>query len=272
MQKTNIHLISDFTCETLMSISNVISTQFQNIRFNRMFWPFVRNINQIDGIIESLKQNNGIVLLSILDIEIEERIKEEVAKIENCTLILAMEYIIGKCANYLNLPTPHSSRKGIEVDDSYLEKIVAMRYTINHDDGKMLESLNEADIILIGPSRASKTPTSVYLSYRGYKVGNVPFIKEELMPDLGKLKDKVIIGLTIEAERLFELRGNRILSNDLKDLGDMSYSQIEFIVEELRRFRRYVSRFSVPLVDVTRRSVEEVASLILRIYKNQKSR
>ncbi len=270
MQILNMHLVSDFTCDSLMSISGVIATQFSDIKINRYFWPFVRNIDQVDDIMNSVKNNPGIVLLSVLSVEIEDKIKADGKAMENVRVIPAMDYILAECASYLDLPIKHQTRRGLMVGEDYMARAEAMSYTINHDDGRMQDDLNGADIILIGLSRTSKSPTSIYLSHRGYKVANIPFISASLMPNLQELKKPMIVGLTIDPERLMLLRESRLVADGVQQ-QDFRYSQIEYIVDELREFRRFCGKLNCQVIDVTRKSIEEVAAYVIKLYQTQKS-
>lgn len=263
-----MHLISDFTCDTLMSISNVIGTQFSDIKINRYFWSFIRNVEQVDEIMTSVENNPGILLLSVLNLDVEDKIKELTGKMTNVKIIPAMDYIIAECAGYLNLPVTHHARRNLMSNADYMARVEAMSYTINHDDGRMQDELEEANIILIGVSRTSKSPTSIYLAHRGYKVANIPFVSENLMPDLLNLQKPMIVGLIMEAERLVTLRESRMITDGVHQ-HDFRYSQVEYVIDELREFRRYCNKLHCPMIDVTRKSIEEVAAYVIKIYQEK---
>ena len=262
----NLHLISDLTCVLNSNIANVIQTQFPNLKINKFYWPFIRNIIQVNEIVESIKNHNGIALFSILDEKIEEKVIQEISKIPNCKTISIMNHILKECGQYLDLPTKHISRQIVEFDDKYKTKMEAIQYTIDHDDGKNLQTVPNADIIIFGVSRTSKTPTSIYLSYNGYKVANVPFVKENLMPDVNLLKQKLIVGLIIDPDRLVTIRENRF-KTDAVEIAQ-TYLNIDIIRNELFEFRKYCAKINIPILDVTRKSVEEISVLIVKMYNN----
>lgn len=264
MQELNLHLISDFTCEMLMSLSNVIGSQFEKTKINRFFWPLVRRIDQVPEIIESMRKYPGVALFSILDPEIEEMIKHHVDQIPQCGLISIMEEAITKCASLLNVPIPHLARRGFLATNDHLSRMEAVRYTINHDDGRITTDLHNADIILIGVSRTSKSPTSVALAHKGYKVANIPFISADLMPqELKNLDPQKIVGLIVDVNRLQTLRENRMSEDGVN--YNTQYTDIESIMMEMQNFRRYCTSIQCKLIDATNRSVEETAAIIIKI-------
>jgi len=181
MQSVNIHLVSDFTCDTLLNISGIIATQFPNVKINRFFWPFVRYIDQVDEIFESLDKNPGLILFSILQDDIEEKIEDFVSRRSDCKIIPVVDFIISETSSFVGQEVKKITRRSNNSYE-YIKRMEAMNFTINHDDGRMAEDCSSADIILIGVSRTSKSPTSIYLSNRGYKVANIPFVSANLMP------------------------------------------------------------------------------------------
>ncbi len=269
----NIHLISDFTCDTLLNISGIISSQFPNVKINRIFWPFVRYEDQVADIIKSLKEKPGIILFSILEDAIEDEISEAVKDMPACKIIPVIDYAISEVASFLR-EKPNKIKRKSNFNDEYIRKIEAIRYTINHDDGRMSQEYGDADIILIGVSRTSKSPTSIYLANRGYKVANIPFVSEELMPEelkeFAKQNKPVIIGLTVEPERLVYLRDSRMRTDGIEGF-QMAYNDISSVIEELRDFRRYCGKLGCHTLDVTSKSVEEAVVHILRHHNNIKS-
>lgn len=268
MQILNIHLISDFTCDTLMNISAIISTQFPNVKVNRILWPFVRYTDQVPEIIASVEKNPGVILFSILENQIEDMISEAAGNIAGCKIIPVIDYAISEVAELLNTK-PTKIRRKTGLTDDYIQKMDALRYTLNHDDGKMMGDFEDAQIIIIGVSRTSKTPTSIYLANRGLRVVNIPFVSEDLMPkELRSCvaeKKIMVIGLAVDPDRLLYLRDSR-LRFDGFDVQS-SYNSINNIRDELRDFRRYCGRLGVEIIDVSSKSVEEVVANILRNYQ-----
>lgn len=267
----NIHLISDFTCDTLLNISGIIASQFPSKKINKISWPFIRYEDQVIDIIKSLKEKPGIILFSILEDVIEDKIEEAVREIDGCKIIPVIDYTVSEVASFLK-EKPNKIKRKSNFNDEYIRKMEAIRYTINHDDGRMSNEYGDADMILIGVSRTSKSPTSIYLANRGYKVANIPFVSEDVMPlELLKFaneKKPIIIGLSVEPERLIYLRESR-MKTDGVDGFSMAYNDMSSVIDELRDFRRYCGKLGCPIIDVTSKSVEEAVVHILRHYNEK---
>ncbi|QED23272.1 pyruvate, phosphate dikinase/phosphoenolpyruvate synthase regulator [Candidatus Deianiraea vastatrix] len=269
MKEVNIHLISDFTCDMLMNISSVLGSQFPNVKINRFFHQFIRSIDQADDIILSLKANPGIILFSVLSDEIEEVISKASSEIQNCKIIPLMDYMLSEMSSHIGIKSEKISRSAA-ISQDYFARMNAMSFTINHDDGRLAEESDEADIVLIGVSRTSKSPTSIYLAHKGYKVANIPFVAENLMPkNLLLAKNPLIIGLNIDHERLIWLRESRMQTDGTFGMS-MQYNDTESVIDELREFRRYCGKLGCVTIDVTKKSIEEVAAYIIKIYQTHK--
>jgi len=269
MINLNIHLVSDFTCDTLMSISSVIGSQFPEVKIKRIFHQFVRNIDQVDNIVKSLNEEPGIVLFSLLSDDIELKITDIVSTMPNCRVIPVMDYLISEFSSHLNIKSEKIKRTS-NLSNDYFARMDAMRFTINHDDGRMTDNIDDADIILIGVSRTSKSPTSIYLAHKGYRVANIPFVTENLMPsNLLNCKHAIIIGLNIEPERLIWLRESRMQTDGIGGFN-MQYNNSEDVIQELREFRRYCGKLGCNVIDVTQKSVEEVSAYIFNIIQKNK--
>ena len=268
----DIYLISDSTGETLERIFLAIKAQFKNFKYKTHFYSFTRTENQISKILEvSEKNNNVIVLYTIVDNKLARHLSNE-CSLKNIPcfgilgdLIISFSKLLDQKA--LNVP----SRQHI-MDDEYYKKIEAIQFTMNHDDGNSVEDIEKSDIILLGVSRTSKTPTSIYLANRGMKISNIPLVNENSVPDVLK-KDpqkKCIVGLTAEPDRLVDLRKNRMQS--IKDNDNTEYTNLDIVQKEMEDARKLFQKYKWPSIDVTRKSVEETAASILKIHDifNQK--
>ena len=268
----DIYLISDSTGETLERIFLAIKAQFKNFKYKTHFYSFTRTENQISKILEvSQEQQNVIVLYTIVDNKLARHLSNE-CSLKNIPcfgilgdLIISFSKLLDQKA--LNVP----SRQHI-MDDEYYKKIEAIQFTMNHDDGNSVEDIEKSDIILLGVSRTSKTPTSIYLANKGMKISNIPLINENSVPDILK-KDpqkKCVVGLTAEPDRLVDLRKNRMQS--IKDNESTEYTNLEIVQKEMEDARKLFQKYKWPSIDVTRKSVEETAASVLKIHDifNQK--
>ena len=262
-----IYLISDSTGETLDRIFLALKAQFNNFHYKTNHFSFTRTENQITKILENCKkQNKKIILYTIVDDKLGKFLNEE-SKKNNIPcfgvlgdLIESFSKLLKK--NSLNLP----SRQHV-LNDEYYKKIDAIQFTMNHDDGNSIKDIEKSDIILIGVSRTSKTPTSIYLANKGFKVSNIPIVNKDSIPEnlkKNKLK-KCIIGLIAEPGRLAEIRKNRMAN--LKETGNQKYANIQKIKNEVDNSKNTFQKFKWPTIDVSRKSVEETAASVIKIYE-----
>ena len=268
----DIYLISDSTGETLERIFLAIKAQFKNFKYKTHFYSFTRTENQISKILEvSQKNNNVIVLYTIVDNKLARHLSNE-CSLKNIPcfgilgdLIISFSKLLDQKA--LNVP----SRQHI-MDDEYYKKIEAIQFTMNHDDGNSVNDIEKSDIILLGVSRTSKTPTSIYLANKGMKISNIPLVNENSVPDILKKnpQKKCVVGLTAEPDRLVDLRKNRMQS--IKDNESTEYTNLDTVQKEMEDARKLFQKYKWPSIDVTRKSVEETAASVLKIHDifNQK--
>ena len=268
----DIYLISDSTGETLERIFLAIKAQFKNFKYKTHFYSFTRTENQISKILEvSEKNSNAIVLYTIVDNKLARHLSNE-CSLKNIPcfgilgdLIISFSKLLDQKA--LNVP----SRQHI-MDDEYYKKIEAIQFTMNHDDGNSVEDIEKSDIILLGVSRTSKTPTSIYLANKGMKISNIPLVNEKSVPDILKEnpQKKCVVGLTAEPNRLVDLRKNRMQS--IKDNESTEYTSLDIVQKEMEDARKLFQKYKWPSIDVTRKSVEETAASVLKIHDifNQK--
>ena len=266
-----IYLISDSTGETLDRIFIAIKAQFKNIKYKIHTYSFTRTDNQITRILsEADKQTNAIILYSIVDSSLAKHLanSSDEKKIP-CFGVLGD--LILSFSKLLNQKAIHKPSAQHVLDDDYYKRIEAIQFTMSHDDGKKMDDINKADVILLGVSRTSKTPTSIYLANRGYKTVNIPLVLEQKIPeDLKTNKTSCIIGLIADPARLSDIRRNRVAI--MKDQNLKEYTDLNFITKEVEDSKNLFKRYNWPIIDVTRRSVEETAASILKIIEIKKNK
>tara|TARA_B100000579_G_scaffold249184_1_gene204757 strand:+ start:414 stop:1238 length:825 start_codon:yes stop_codon:yes gene_type:complete len=262
-----IYLISDSTGETLDRIFIAIKAQFKNMDYKVHTYSFTRTENQIFKILsEAEKNSNSIILYSIVDSNLAKYLANtsEDKKIP-CFGVLGD--LILSFSKLLNQKASHQPSGQYALNDEYYKRIAAIQFTMNHDDGNLLKELNKSDIILLGVSRTSKTPTSIYLANKGFKTSNIPLVNKNSIPKILKDNPKMacVVGLNSEPERLVEIRKNRM--NSLKETETKSYTDLEKIKKEVDEAKNTFRKYKWPFIDVTRKSVEETAASIIKIYE-----
>ena len=263
----HIYLISDSTGETLDRIFTAIKAQFKNIDYNIHTYSFTRTENQILKILtESNKKDNSIILYSIVDSGLAKYLANESSE-RKIPCFGVLGDLILTFSKLLNQKASHEPSGQYVLNDEYYKKIEAIQFTMNHDDGNLSKEINKSDIILLGVSRTSKTPTSIYLANKGFKTSNIPLVNENSIPQILKDKPKMtcVIGLNTEPERLADIRKNRM--NSLKESSNKSYTDLDKIKKEIDEARKTFKKYEWPVIDVTRKSVEETAASVIKIYE-----
>jgi len=268
--KHDIYLISDSTGETIDRIFLALKAQFKNFKYIDHQFSFTRTENQVLKIIElAKKQKEPIILYTIVDEKLAKNLEEN-AKKNNIPCFSVLGDLILNFSKLLKQKASHIPSGQHTLEEHY-KRIEAIQFTMNHDDGNMIGDLDKSDIILLGVSRTSKTPTSIYLANRGFKTSNIPLINENSIPKILKEKPdlKCVVGLTAEPERLIDVRKNRMTA--LKEEHGTDYTNIEKIELEIKKAKEAFQKYQWPVIDVTRKSVEETAASIIKIYeiKNQ---
>ncbi len=269
MKRTiNIHLVSDSTGETLSSVSRAVLSQFEGVESNDFIWPLVRTKSQMEKVIEAISKDPGIVMYTIVQEDLMESLKKHCYEIGvPCIPVLAN--IINEFSNYLGMNISHTIGRQHILDAEYFSRVQAISFTMTHDDGQSSWDLYDADIVIIGVSRTSKSPTSVYLSCRGYKTANIPFVAIDTIPTtIYDLKKPLIVGLTINPEKLVQIRQTRLSS--LGQETNTDYIDIESIKNEINESRKLFARLNCPIIDVTKRSVEETAAKIIQLLQEKR--
>ena len=262
-----IYLISDSTGETLDRIFLAIKAQFKNIKYKVHTYSFTRTENQIFKILTDAENHSGsVILYSIVD----SNLAKYLANTSNEKKIPCFGVLGDLILNFsklLNQKASHQPSGQHELNDEYYKRIEAIQFTMNHDDGNLVKEITKSDIILLGVSRTSKTPTSIYLANKGFKTSNIPLINKNSIPQILKENPKItcVIGLNTEAERLADIRKNRMTT--LKETENKSYTNLEKIRKEVDEARNTFKKYKWPTIDVTRKSVEETAASIIKIYE-----
>jgi regulator of PEP synthase PpsR (kinase-PPPase family) len=262
-----IYLISDSTGETLDRIFLALKAQFKNIEYKVHSYSFTRTENQILKILEDAKKNeNSVILYTIVDNNLAKYLAN-VSDEKKIPCFSVLGNLILNFSKILNQKASHEPSGQHALNDEYYERIEAIQFTMNHDDGNLVNDIDKSDIILVGVSRTSKTPTSIYLANKGFKTSNIPLVNEKSLPKI--LRDNpqltCVVGLNTEPERLVDLRKNRM--NSLKETENIKYTNIENIKKEIEDAKKTFQKYRWPSIDVTRKSVEETAASIIKIHE-----
>ena len=269
MARLHLHLLSDSTGETLDMIAKAALAQFDDTDVIRHFWPMVRSLQHLERIIPDLAANPGLVLFTMANSDMRAKLEEHCRSL-GLPLIAALDTVTDALEDMLGQQArPRPGRRHL-MDEAYFARVEAIQYTIAHDDGVSWEDWEEADMVLAGVSRSSKTPTAIYLANRGYKVANIPIVVESPPPSaLFGLRRPLVVGLTTAPERLVQVRRNRLLS--LNQSPDTSYVDTDKVSQELQFARRMFADNGWPVIDVTRRSIEETAAAIINLYNERQA-
>ena len=266
-----IYLISDSTGETLDRIFLALQAQFSNFKYKSHQYAFTRTENQINKILEICKKNtNPIILYTIVDTRLAQFLVAKSTE-TNIPCFGVLGDLILRFSKLLHQKASHIPSGQHALDEDYYKRIEAVQFTMTHDDGKVINDIEKSDIVLLGISRTSKTPTSIYLANRGYKTCNIPIINKNSIPIklINNPKNLCVIGLTAEPTRLLDVRKNRI--NFMNEKRPGSYTDIEKINSELEIAKKIFKKYKWPIIDVTRKSVEETAASVIKIYEISKN-
>tara|TARA_B100001248_G_C27379178_1_gene456015 strand:+ start:910 stop:1749 length:840 start_codon:yes stop_codon:yes gene_type:complete len=266
-KEINIHLVSDSTGETIENTVSATISQFPDVHRKEFFWPMTRTEDQIKDITQNLKKNPGLVVFSIVD-DKNRALLEDSCKNMNMPFVSPLDSLLNILKEILALSETKITGVQHRLDENYFRRIDAFEFAMQHDDGQRISSMGDADIILVGVSRTSKTPTSIYLANKGLKVANIPLVANTQLPEeLFGFKKPIIIGLIKDPRSLMQVRQTR-----LKMMGEnnlTSYDDINHIKFEISQARLIYTKYGWPSVDVSRRSVEETSASVIKIYNNK---
>ena len=262
-----IYLISDSTGETLERIFMALKAQFDKFEHNVLHFSFTRTENQILKILQEAKKKEGsIILYTIVDNKLAKFLSQEATK-KNIPCFGVLGDLILNFSKLLNQKATNIPSGQHALNEEYYNRIEAIQFTMNHDDGNSIKDVEKSDIILLGVSRTSKTPTSIYLANRGFKTSNIPLVNENSIPNTLKDNPKIscIVGLIAEPNRLYEVRKNRL--STIKENEKTNYINLDNIREELEKSKKTFQKYKWPTIDVTRKSVEETAASVIKIHE-----
>lgn len=264
----HLHLISDATGETNHQLARACLVQFDAVRAKEHVWSLVRTQSYLNKVISGIEAHPGPVLFTLVDPVLRAALEDACRRLE-IPCIPVLDPVLASLGAYLGIKQHGRIGRQHELDAAYFDRIEAMDYTLAHDDGQHAADLDQADIVLVGVSRTSKTPTSLYLANRGYKTANVPLVPDiPPPPELFKLRKPFVVSLTTDPNRLIQVRRNRVLM--LKQKGETDYITLEEVRKEVQAARRMATKHGWPVIDVTRRSIEETAASILQLHENQR--
>ncbi len=264
----HVHLVSDATGETLIAVSRAAAAQYDSVSAIEHIYPLVRSAGQLDRVLAEIESSPGVVLYTLVEPELSERL-EAVCREHGCPCLSVLAPALSLFQSYLGAAS--SPRPGAQhvLNAEYFRRIDAMNYTLLHDDGQLGGDIESADVILLGVSRTSKTPTSIYLANRGIKTANVPLVPGVPLPAvLDAIRKPLVVGLVASAERIVQIRQNRLLS--MKADEETPYVDRDLVAEELANSRKLCARRGWPVIDVTRRSIEETAAAIVDLLRDHR--
>jgi hypothetical protein len=268
-QTYHLHLVSDATGETITSITRACLVQFENINVEQHIWSLIRTPRQLGAVISSLRQKQGLVLYTFVDEDLRRQL-EDSCRMDNIQAVPVLDPVLKAMAGFFGMASGHRPGRQHELDADYFARIAAMDFALARDDGHGTEHLEEADVVILGVSRTSKTPTCLYLANRGIKAANIPLIPGQSPPAiLEKLQKPLIIGLTNAPETLVEIRRNRL--QYLQENRQTAYTDPDLVRAEVQEARRVYARLGCPVIDVSRRSIEETAAEIMTLLTKKKA-
>jgi|TARA_B000000532_G_scaffold241149_1_gene233076 regulator of PEP synthase PpsR (kinase-PPPase family) len=270
--KYQIFLVSDSTGETLDRIFLALQSQFPSFNYDKKEFVFIRTEQQIDKIIKECKTlTNSIILYTIVETKLAQYISKK-SEENQVPCFGVLGNLILSFSKLLNQKATLKPSAQHVLDEDYYKRIEAIQFTMMHDDGKKTEDMNDANIILLGISRTGKTPTSIYLANRGFKTMNIPLVNKQEIPDQLKTNDKKIcvVGLFADPERLSDIRKNRV--SIMSESKIKNYTDLDTIKKEINDSKNLFRKYNWPMIDITRKSIEETAASIVRIYDIQKNK
>ena len=259
-----LHLVSDSTGETLKAVSSAAAAQFSELEYQQKTYPMVRTVTQLERVFKNIKEEKGVVFCTLVEEEVREKL-EQFCKKENILYLPVMENIVSVLEEYTGFEAINKPGGQHILNDDYFKRIEAINYTLEHDDGQGQLNLENADVIVVGVSRTSKTPTCIYLANQGIKAANYPLVPHVgISEELENVKNTQVVALITSAHTLVEIRRKRSIELGLNNT-DNDYIDIHKVEEEITTAKRIFANKGWPVIDITRRSVEETASAIMNI-------
>ena len=264
MTKFHLHLVSDATGDTLLSLASAALAQFEGVESERHIWPMIRSEIYMAPVITAIEKNPGLVMFTLVDQNLRSILWDECRRLQ-VPCVPVLDPIMGALENFLGAESRELPGRQHIMDADYFERIDAIHYSLNHDDGQEVDEYERADVVLIGISRTSKTPTCMYLANRGLKAANIPMVPGIALPEvILNMKDVLVVGLTASPNRLVQIRRNRLQNINQDENTD--YVDIRAVKDEVIAARRLFDCKGWPQIDVTRRSIEETAAAIISLH------
>jgi len=265
----HLHLVSDSTGETIGAVTRACLVQFENVELEEHIWSLTNTARRLQSVIDGIKENPGLVLYTFVDEALRETL-EKFCNAQNIPCVSVLGTVLKGMMVHFGKSPSHMPGKQHVLDADYFARIEAMDFAMAQDDGRGVERLQDADVIILGVSRTSKTPTCIYLAGRGIRAGNIPLIPHQPMPDLSSLKKPLIVGLTKDPDSLVAIRRNRL--HLLSENRETAYVDPEQVRAEVSEARRFFARIGCPVIDVSRRSIEETAAEILMLLARKEKK
>lgn len=264
----HLHLVSDATGETLAALARAGAVQFETHSPIEHLYALVRTSRQLDRALAEIEANPGIVMFTMVSEDLRVRLETRCAEL-GTPCVAVLDPVLNALENFLGSEQTHRPARQHQMDDAYFDRIEALNFTMAHDDGQNTETLGQSDVVLIGVSRTSKTPTCIYLANRGVKAGNIPLVPGVPLPDsIFGAKGTLVVGLTVAPERLVRVRRNRLIT--LGENAETDYTDPDAVKREVVDARRLFTRNGWPVIDVSRRSIEETAAAVLNLLQQRK--
>ncbi len=264
----HLHLVSDSTGETVTLLARACLVQYDDIQVHEHLWPMMRSADQVKGVIENIREHPGFVMCTLVNEEVRYALEDGCRAIQ-VPCIPVLEPVVAALGAYLNAKSHARPGRQHVMDAEYFERIEAMQYALSHDDGQLSRDLNEADVILVGVSRTSKTPTCIYMANRGIKAANIPIVPGCPLPEeLFAKNGPMVVGLTNDPKRLIEIRRQRLRFLDQDP--DTDYVDDEAVRDEVNNARRLYTKYGWPIINVSRRSIEETAATIMQLLARRR--
>lgn len=265
----SIHLVSDSSGETISGIARACLAQFEHLALRQHDWFLIRTSGQTCRLIQGIRDDPGPVLYTVVDPDIRASLEHEFMSLD-VPCIPVLDPVLNALSVYLGSPVHGKPGRQHVVDAHYLRRMDAIQFTIDHDDGQLLEGLSEADVIVFGVSRTSKTPMCMYLANRGLKAANIPVVPGVILPsDLFSIPGPLIVGLTRDPSVLADIRRHRLKMMG-GDIGSVDYADEDRVRDEMSQARRLFTRHAIPVIDMTRKSIEEAAATVMQLYAQKR--
>jgi [pyruvate, water dikinase]-phosphate phosphotransferase / [pyruvate, water dikinase] kinase len=271
MKKHHLHLISDSTGGTLNSVVKACLAQFEGVEAEQHFWPLVRTQKQLLSVVEGIKRHPGLAFYTLVDEGLAKALEKHCQMLD-MPAISILSPVIALMSRHFHMESLAEPGLQHKLNEEYFARMDAVDYALHHDDGQKGErELAKADVILVGVSRTSKTPTCIYLANRGVKAANVPYVPGIPFPEkVLDLKKPLFVALTASPERLIDIRRNRL--QQLGEIRSTDYLDQDRVQDEVKEARRFYSKMGWPVIDVTRRSIEETAAEIMSLLEEHRAR